>query len=328
VSDCSQSGCGEHNSSMSNRWPSTILAYGTITGTVTDVANVPVAGATVTNDRAQSTPTDANGIYTFTSVPAGTTAVNVTVAKTGFITQSKAVTFADGQTVTLDVKLSRLGSIQGVVTEGGSPLAGVTVSITGSSFVTLGDGKFSFAGKTAGSYTVTFAKAGYTTQTKSVVVANDDAVDASVVLAPLPNLALARPFAASRYQDSPALIYAPANAGDANAASFWWSSSNGGSTTTEWLTVDLGSSKSISKVDVVWFDGYWAKNFRILTSTSTSMPSAGSNSWTSVYSTTNGAGGTSLVSFNSRNARWVRIECQRTSGVSTGYGVAEMRVFQ
>jgi hypothetical protein len=328
VSDCSQSGCSEHSSSMSNRWPSTTLAYGTITGTVTDAANVAVAAATVTNDRGQSTTTDASGRYTFTSVPAGTLAVNVTVAKAGLITQSKAITLADGQTVTLDFKLASLGSIAGVVSDAGGPLAGVTVSITGSSFVTLSDGMFSFAGKTAGAYTVTYTKAGYTTQTKSVTVANDTIADASVVLVPLPNLAVNKTWIASRYQGSPSTTYAPAKAGDANLTTYWWSSSTGGSTTVEWLTVDLGSSQSISKVDVLWFGAYWAKNFRILTSTSSSMPSAGSTSWTSVYSTTSGAGGTSAVSFNARNARWVRIECQRTSGSNTGYGVAEMRVFQ
>jgi hypothetical protein len=320
VSDCSQSGCGEHNSSMSNRWPSTILSYGTITGTVRDAANAAVAGATVTNDRAQSTSTDVNGVYTLTSVPAGTTAVNVTVTKTGFITQAKPITFGDGQTVTLDFKLASLGSIEGVVSEGTSPLAGVTVSTTGSSFVTLADGKFSFVGKAAGSYTVTFTKAGYTTQTKSVTVANDIIADASVVLVPLPNLALNKTFTASRSQGT---SYAPANAGDGSLTTYWWSNSAGGAATTEWLTVDLGTSQSVSKVQVMWFDGYWARSFRVYASTN-------GTTWTQVYSTTSGTGATGLISFTSRNARYIKLECRgtATSSTNTGYGVAELRVFQ
>jgi hypothetical protein len=249
----------------------------------------------------------------------------------GLITQSKTVTFTDGQAVTLDITLPKLGSIAGVVTDSVSsaPLAGVTVSITGGSVVTGTDGVFSFAGKTAGLYTVTFSKAGYTTQTKTgVSVANDTIADASVVLAPLPNLALAKTFVASRYQASPT-AYLPGNAGDANLATYWWSNSAGTATTVDWLTVDLGSSQSISKVEVAWAGAYYAKSFRILTSTSSTMPSVGSNSWSSVYSTTSaGTAGTSTITFNSRNARWVRVECRTTSGAATGYGVAEMRVFQ
>jgi hypothetical protein len=328
-SDCTQTGCEEHGSSMSNRWPSTTLAFGTISGFVKDAGGAGVDAATVTTDRGQSTTTDASGAYSFASVPAGT--VNVTASKVGLITQSKPVTFTDGQAVTLDITLPKLGSIAGVVTDSVSSarLAGVTVSITGGSVVTGADGAFSFTGKTAGTYSVTFSKAGYTTQTKSVVVANDTIADASVVLAPLPNLALLKTFVASRYQGSPAVAYAPGNAGDANLATYWWSNSAGTATTVDWLTVDLGSSQSISKVEVAWAGAYYAKSFRILTSTSSTMPSVGSNSWSSVYSTTSaGTAGTSTITFNSRNARWVRVECRTTSGAATGYGVAEMRVFQ
>jgi hypothetical protein len=322
VSDCSQSGCSEHNSSMSNRWPSTTVAYGTITGKVTDVLGT-VAGATVTNDRGQSATTDATGTYTFTSVPAGTTAVNVTVVKAGYITQTKpAATFTDGQTVALDFKLAKLGSIAGVVTSGGSPLSGVTVSITGGSTTTDVNGAYTLPGLAAGTYTVTFAKTGYTTATKvGVVVANDTVANGNFTLVPWVNLALGKTWTASRFQGSPNTTYAPAKAGDANLTTYWLSSSTGGSTTSEWLTVDLGSSQAVSKVEVVWFAALWAHEFRISTSTDNSH-------WSSVYSTTGGAGASMLCTFNSRSARYIRLECNRTSGTNTGYGVAEMRVFQ
>jgi hypothetical protein len=320
VSDCSVSGCSEHSSSMSNRWPSTTLAYGTITGTVTDAAGV-VAAATVTNDRAQSTTTDANGVYTFTSVPAGTTAVTVTVAKTGYITQSKPITFADGQTVMLGFKLVKLGSISGAVTDSvaKTALQGVTVSVTGGSTTTDANGAYTLSGLTAGTYTVSFAKTGYTTQTRSVMVANDTAVIASVALVPWPNLAVPnKTWTASRYQSA---TYTPAKAGDANLTTYWWSSSAGGSTTSEWLTVDLGSSQAVSKVEVAWLGALFAHEFRISTSTDNSH-------WSSAYSSTSGVTGSVLCTFSSRNARYIRLECNRTSGNNTGYGVAEMRVFQ
>jgi hypothetical protein len=322
VSDCSQSGCGEHSSSMSNRWPSTTLAYGTITGVVKDVGGLAVAAATVTNDRGQSTTTDATGTYTFVSVPAGTTAVNVTVAKAGYITQAKpaATILADGQTVTLDFTLATLGSIAGVVTDASTqlPLAGVTVSFTGATTLTDSNGAYSFANLAAGSRTLSFVKTGYTTQTTSVMVANDNTVIANAALVPWPNLALSKTWTASRYQSA---TYTPAKAGDANLTTYWWSNSAGGSTTSEWLTVDLGSSLAVSKVEVAWLGALFAHEFRISTSTDNSH-------WSSAYSSTSGVTGSVLCTFSSRNARYIRLECNRTSGSNTGYGVAEMRVFQ
>lgn len=103
LSDCSQTGCSEHSSSMSNRWPSTVLTYGTLRGRVVDDAGVAIGGAAVTTDKGQSTTTDATGSYDFGSL--GVATYNVTVAKSGYVSQTKAATLLADQVTALDFAL-------------------------------------------------------------------------------------------------------------------------------------------------------------------------------------------------------------------------------
>jgi len=133
------------------------------------------------------------------------------------------------------------------------------------------------------------------------------------------NLAAGKVFAASRYVSS---TYAPAKAGDSDAATRWWSNTRGASTAIDYLQVDLGATTSVSKFEVEWFGNYWARDYRIYTSTNGST-------WTQVYTTTNGVAGTNTVSVTSSDVRYVKIECRRTgTGYSIGYGISELRVYK
>jgi len=64
-----------------------------------------------------------------------------------------------------------IGTLNGTVTSGGSPLSGVSVSVPGfGTVVTASDGSYSRAGITSGTYGVTFSKSGYATVTRSVTI--------------------------------------------------------------------------------------------------------------------------------------------------------------
>ena len=241
-SDCAQSGCGEHSSSMSNRWPSAVQTVGTLKGAVKTTAGVAIIGATVTTDKGQSATTDASGNYSLGAVATGT--YNVTASASGYTAQTKAATLAADQTVSVDFALAA------------APVSS--------------------------------------------------------------NLALGKSFTASRTYNNSS-TYAASKAGDDNTSTYWLSgSSSYGSY--DWLRVDLGSSTSISKVEVAWSGTRYATEFLVYTSTD------GSN-WTQVYSTTSGGSGTRTVTFTARSARHVKVECRRAYSSSNGYGIAELRVF-
>jgi 5-hydroxyisourate hydrolase-like protein (transthyretin family) len=105
----------------------------------------------------------------------------VTFSREGYATESRSVSLAQGESVTLDVNLTAaVGSISGTVNAAtGGPLGGVSVTVTGgeepvvTSTISQGEaaGTWSVDALTApGSYTVTFAKAGYVSQTRLVTI--------------------------------------------------------------------------------------------------------------------------------------------------------------
>jgi hypothetical protein len=97
---------------------------------------------------------------------------------------------------------------------------------------------------------------------------------------------------------------AAANAVDGNTGTRWSSAFSD----PQWLQVDLGSSTTISKVVLNWEAAY-ATAYQI-------QVSANGTSWTTVYSTTTGAGGTQTLNV-SGTGRYVRMY---GTARSTGYG--------
>jgi hypothetical protein len=85
----------------------------------------------------------------------------------------------------------------------------------------------------------------------------------------------------------------------------------------QWLQVDLGSSQTITRVELDW-ETAAAKAFEI-------QVSDNATSWTSIYSTTTSAGGTQSLTVNG-TGRYVRMYgTQRTTGY--GYSLWEFKVY-
>ncbi|MEN6431058.1 MAG: discoidin domain-containing protein, partial [Coriobacteriales bacterium] len=224
----------------------------------------------------------------------------------------------------LDPDAPTTGGVAGKVTDSatGAAVSGATVSVAGKTATTASDGAYAISGIAGGTYTMTVSKTGYTTWSQPVTITNGVTLTQNVALVAGTggtNLALGKSFTASHYESS---AYAPGKAGDGSDSTFWWSNNTGGASTTEWLRVDLGTTYKIKETDIAWYGDYWAKEFRVYTSLNGST-------WNQVYSTTTAPKGTSVVTFTARDARYVKVECRRTgTGRSTGYGIAELKVFQ
>jgi LPXTG-motif cell wall-anchored protein len=128
----------------------------------------PTGGGTAT-----TTATSGDGSYTFTHVAAATYDISV-IPPTGYTAPPPhtAVAVAATDITGQDFALSRPGSVTGTVTDGanGSPIAGVSITITGTSGTQTAtsdaDGDYLFAGLAAGTYQLTVgAAAGYQTAT-------------------------------------------------------------------------------------------------------------------------------------------------------------------
>ncbi|MFD0672572.1 discoidin domain-containing protein [Cohnella sp. GCM10027633] len=86
----------------------------------------------------------------------------------------------------------------------------------------------------------------------------------------------------------------------------------------QWIYVDLGYSKPIDKVDLHWESAY-GKEYQIRVSDDAA-------NWTTVYSTTTGAGGVEKIAFAPVNARYVQMFGTKR-GSSYGYSLWEFKVY-
>lgn len=207
------------------------------------------------------------------------------------------------------------GVISGKITNAsGTAVSGATVMVGTATTTSASDGTYSVANVPEGSQTVSVSATGYTTWTGTVTVTAGSAVTLNVNLSmqsTAVNLArTGTASASSTYSSS----YAASKAIDGSTSSYWRSSSSG----TQWLRVDLGSTKSVSKVVVNWSGSYYARSYRIETSSD-------GYSWTSRYSTSSGTSGTRTHSFAAVNARYVRVYC--TSANYSNYRVNEFEVW-
>jgi len=317
-SDCG-AGCSSSRHPLSGTsWPSTVVTVGNLTGTVTGTGGLPLAGATVTTDKGQTGTTDALGKFTFSGVSTGT--YSVTAAKAGYTSQTKSATVANNQTTSVNFALVAIqpGTLAGTVTNaaGGAALSGVTVQVTGDgSATTPADGTYSLS-LTPGTYTITYGLAGFTSQTKSVVITSNTTTTQNVALAAIPpqpvNLALNKTgTSSSQYSSS----YSAAKAVDGSTSTYWRSSSSG----TQWLRVDLGAAQSIKRFVINWNGSYYARSYRVETS------SDGTN-WTSQFSQSSSSTGDRTITLTSAvSARYVRVYC--TSAAQYNYQMTELEVW-
>jgi hypothetical protein len=106
----------------------------------------------------------------------------------------------------------------------------------------------------------------------------------------------------------------PGKAVDANDGSRWGSSWNDN----QWIKVDLGTSQSVARAVLHWESAY-GRSYRIDVSTDNS-------NWTTVYTTSNGDGGTDNVSFPAVSARYVRM-FGLTRATSYGFSLYEFDIY-
>ncbi len=111
--------------------------------------------------------------------------------------------------------------------------------------------------------------------------------------------------------------YAAVNITDGDSSSRWASSSN---SSTDWVYVDLGESKDISKVIINWENAY-ATQFQI-------QISDDATAWTDVYKTYNGTGGLQEISLDKTyTGRYVRVYCTQKFNYQWGYSIYELGVY-
>jgi hypothetical protein len=124
------------------------------------------------------------------------------------------------------------------------------------------------------------------------------------------NLALNQPTTASSVQNSGT----PASAATDGSLTTRWSSAF---SDPQWLQVDLGATHTVKQVVVYWENAY-AKAYQI-------QVSPDGTTWTTVYSTTTGPGGTETLNVTG-SGRYVRMYgTQRATGY--GYSIYEFQVF-
>ena len=124
------------------------------------------------------------------------------------------------------------------------------------------------------------------------------------------NLAWDRPVTVSSVADS-----SPgANAVDGNLNTRWSSAYSD----PQWIYVDLGANYNLTAVTLAWESAY-GKAYQIQVSTNAS-------NWTTIYSTTNGAGGTENLTGLSGVGRYVRMYGTQR-GSQYGYSLWEFEVF-
>ncbi|MGH3353113.1 MAG: carboxypeptidase regulatory-like domain-containing protein [Nocardioides sp.] len=160
---------------------------GTVTGTVTDAAGSPIAGAEVLVDgeRDRTLTTDASGSYT-AQVTVGTYAVSASAF--GFLVSApESVDVALDETETVDITLEAAPghAVSGTVTDAGSgdPFAGITVTIDApiDPVRTSAEGTYTFAEVPEGTYTISIAGGSCTTPfSQEVTVDGDETVDAAL----------------------------------------------------------------------------------------------------------------------------------------------------
>jgi len=124
------------------------------------------------------------------------------------------------------------------------------------------------------------------------------------------NLALNKSATASSLESS---SYPASYAVDGNTSTRWSSSFSD----PQWLQVDLGATKTISKVVLRWETAY-GKSYQIQVSND-------ATSWTSVYSTTTGLGGTESLNITG-SGRYIRMYGTQR-GTSYGYSLYEFEVY-
>ncbi len=102
---------------------------------------------------------------------------------------------------------------------------------------------------------------------------------------------------------------------DGDLSTRWASDAN---SQTDWVCIDLGETKEINEVLIKWENAY-ATQYQIQVSND-------ANTWTDVYRTYNGKGGSEDISI-SASGRYIRIYCTQKYGYTWGYSIYEVGIY-
>jgi len=144
-----------------------------------------------------------------------------------------------------------------------------------------------------------------------VSVWNDYALFGFNIIGGPPNLALNRPVTVSSVADGTQ----GSNAVDGNLGTRWSSAYSDPQS----ISVDLGTNYNITAVELVWENAY-GKAYQI-------QVSSNALNWTTIYSTTTGAGGTEYLSGLSGQGRYIRLNGTQRALTQYGYSLWEFEVF-
>ncbi|MGW5781932.1 galactose-binding domain-containing protein [Streptomyces sp. NPDC003863] len=125
------------------------------------------------------------------------------------------------------------------------------------------------------------------------------------------DLALGRPTTASSTETTG---FPASNATDGDLGSRW-SSAYADPT---WIQVDLGTPQTVNRVVLAWENAY-GKDYRIQVSND-------GTTWSTVYTRSNGTGGTETLTFPDASGRYIRVY-GTARGTSWGYSLYEFEVF-
>ncbi|MCX8031517.1 MAG: carboxypeptidase regulatory-like domain-containing protein [Thermodesulfovibrionales bacterium] len=138
-----------------------------ISGTITRSGTpLPAVTVNLTGSTTASTTTDANGNYSFNNLDNGNYTVTPALSGFTFTPANRAVTINNANIVGQNFTANASNfTITGTITSSGAPLAGVTLTLTGTASRTAvanSAGVYIFAGLGAGNYTVTPTLSGFT----------------------------------------------------------------------------------------------------------------------------------------------------------------------
>lgn len=175
--------------------PVNVTATVLILGTSTPVAGSLVQVRLPSNIVIASGTTDANGLVTFTQLPAGT--LIITADAPGFGTDSKSVVANPGESLTVALFLpDDPGQVVGIVTNlaTGAPIPNATITLTDSTGVIVSTavtdtaGRYTFTGVTPGPYRVTANATNFGPEISGVTVAPNVISNVSFALQPNPGV--------------------------------------------------------------------------------------------------------------------------------------------
>jgi uncharacterized protein YjdB len=224
-------------------------------------------------------------------IPGGYYPTGPNVSVTGVIVSPATSSVVSGSSIALTAAVSPANATNGTLNWSSSNTGVATVNSSGA-----------VTGVAAGTATITATSTDGSNKSASSTI--------TVTINTNPNLALNKPATASTSDGG----LTASLAFDGNGSTRWSSLFSD----PQWIQVDLGASYAITSVKLNW-EGAYGKSYQV-------QVSGDGSSWTNIYSTTTGGGGTNNLTGLSGTGRYVRMYgTQRGTGF--GYSLYEFEVY-